>query len=109
MTGTDPENNVGRTSSAVIGESTPDLLRRKNQALDDFFSPETVAVIGATERLHSIRASILPDNRDMLHIFGGLGFSRKYSVEEGVIIGELNLLNRAIEPPRDLRLSRHAT
>ncbi len=47
--------------------------------------------VGREERLRSITASVLPDNADMLRICDKLGFSRKYSLQEGVIKVELDL------------------
>jgi acetyltransferase len=42
-----------------IVEPAHDILRPKNQPLDIFFSPETVAVIGATEAKGSVGRTIL--------------------------------------------------
>ncbi|HYK90294.1 MAG TPA: bifunctional acetate--CoA ligase family protein/GNAT family N-acetyltransferase [Acidobacteriota bacterium] len=47
--------------------------------------------VGCEEGLDRITGNIHPDNRHMLRICERLGFSRKYSMEEGLIRAELNL------------------
>ncbi len=66
MSQTEPESSQGMTSSAVIAESTPD---RRNQTLNVFFAPQTVAVIGATEAPGSAGRTILWNL--VSHPFGG--------------------------------------
>ncbi len=51
-------------------ESAYDILRQKNQPLNVFFSPESVAVIGATESSDSVGRTVL---RNLVsHPFGGI-------------------------------------
>lgn len=63
-----PEN----TFSPAAGNPTADFLRRDRHPLDPIFSPQTVALIGATEREGSVGRTILWNL--LSHPFGGTIF-----------------------------------
>ncbi|HJZ47970.1 MAG TPA: bifunctional acetate--CoA ligase family protein/GNAT family N-acetyltransferase [Roseiflexaceae bacterium] len=60
------------TTSAPITESVHTILRRRGQPLDVFFTPETVAVIGASNTSGSVGRTVLWNL--ISHPFGGTVF-----------------------------------
>lgn len=47
--------------------------------------------VGRDEKIGRINGYILPENRDMQHVSQKLGFSRRYSIEDQLIVVELDL------------------
>jgi acetyltransferase len=48
-------------------------------------------IVAADDKVPSLTANILPDNRDMLRVFEKLGFSLKHSMEDELVRAEFKL------------------
>jgi acetyltransferase len=48
-------------------------------------------IVGADEKLSSLKADILPDNRDVMRVLEKLGFSLEHSLEDEVVHAEFKL------------------